>query len=138
MVQVALIMQVIAGTAVDVGLAKKCLSEQKAKLYVVLMFTVYLLGNKHFTLLSHVVESGAMMDLRLLRSYLRMRAGSIEGYENVIGFAALFPSNMLPIVGQILNVLFYCPMGYLLPVLKPKHSIWQVILIGFLHLLRRR
>ena len=44
----------------------------------------------------------------------------------------MFLHGALPIVGLILNILLYYPLGYLLPILFPKLKPKHVILIGCL------
>ena len=48
------------------------------------------------------------------------------------GFAALFLRDTTLLVGIILNILLYYPLGYLLPILFPKLKPKHVILIGCL------
>jgi glycopeptide antibiotics resistance protein len=55
-----------------------------------------------------------------------------EEESTVTGFAALFLKDTSPLVGILLNILLYHPLGYLLPILFPKLKPKHVILIGCL------
>lgn len=132
MIQIIIILVVVAGISAVTGLIQRYLPGRMGKRCLGLIFAVYLAGNLYFTLFSRVVGSGAVVDLRPFGSYLRLFEEEIVGYENAVGFAAMFLKNTSPIDGQILNVLLYCPMGYLLPAVFPKLRPRQVVGIGCL------
>ena len=96
------------------------------------MFTIYVLGNLYFTLLSRVPDSEQFSELQPFRSYCRAFESISEEESTLTGFAALFLKDTSPLVGIILNILLYYPLGYLLPILFPKLKPKHVILIGCL------
>lgn len=95
------------------------------------VFGLYILGNLYFTILSRVPNSECHLELIPFRVYGRLFVGSTEE-TNATGFMVWFLGNTLPIVGLILNILLYYPLGYLLPILFPKLKPKHVILIGSL------
>ena len=95
------------------------------------VFAIYVLGNLYFTLLSRVPDSEHYFELMPFRVYGRLFVASTEE-SNATGFVVWFLGNTLPIVGLILNILLYYPLGYLLPILFPKLKLKHVILIGCL------
>ena len=109
-------------------------ARRDGKFYLLLwiVFLVYILGSLYFTVLSRRVGSGSFTEFRPVQVYTRLFSEPIDVGDAAIGFAAKFLNKTSPVVGLILNILLYYPLGYLLPILflkiKPKH----VILIGCL------
>lgn len=95
-------------------------------------FILYCAGNLYFTLLSRKAGSQSQVDLIPFRSYLRLFAPPEEADASATGFAAWFLAGTPPIVGIVLNVFLYYPLGYLVPQLFPRLKPWQVIAIGCL------
>ena len=106
--------------------------DRKFSLLLWIVFIVYILGYLYFTVLSRCVGSGAFTEFRPFQVYTRLFAEPIDAGDAAIGFAAKFLNNTPPIVGLILNILLYYPLGYLLPILFPKLKPKHVILIGCL------
>ena len=106
-------------------------SSKQLKRLMLGVFVAYILGNLYFTLFSRTVDSGRHLELQPFRTYSRLfEESTVEA--TATGFAAVFLRNTLPIVGLILNILLYYPLGYLLPILFPKLKPKHVILIGCL------
>lgn len=103
-----------------------------ADLMIWSIFLVYTSGYLYFTVFSRQMGSGAFVELRPFQVYTRLFAEPIDAGNAAIGFAAKFLNNTPPIVGLILNILLYYPLGYLLPILFPKLKPKHVILIGCL------
>ena len=97
-----------------------------------IMFCIYVVGNMYCTTFSRVFGSGVTVELRPFMSIVRLFDEPIEAAGNAVGFFARFMSGTPPIVGIILNILLYYPLGYLLPILFPKLKPKHVILIGCL------
>lgn len=95
------------------------------------VFGLYILGNIYFTMLSRTPDSEHYLELMPFRVYGRLFVASTEE-SNATGFVVWFLGNTMPIVGLILNILLYYPLGYLLPILFPKLKPKHVILIGCL------
>ena len=96
------------------------------------MFLIYTTGFLYFTVFSRRVGSGAFVEFRPFQVYTRLFAEPVDAGNAAVGFAAKFLNNTPPIVGLILNILLYYPLGYLLPILFPKLKPKHVILIGCL------
>lgn len=96
------------------------------------MLLIYTIVYLYFTIFSRQFGSGAYVELRPFQVYTRLFAEPIDAGDAAVGFAAKFLNNTLPIVGLILNILLYYPLGYLLLILFPKLKAKQVILIGCL------
>ena len=84
------------------------------------------------TTFSRVIASGVTVELRPFMSIVRLFNEPIEGGGKVVGLFAWFMNGAAPIVGLLLNILLYYPLGYLLPILFPKLKPKHVILIGCL------
>ena len=95
------------------------------------VFGLYVLGNMYFTMLSRVPDSEFHLDLTPFRVYGRLFVVSSEE-SNTTGFVPWLLGNTLPVVGLILNILLYYPLGYLIPILFPKLKSKQVVFIGCL------
>ena len=96
------------------------------------IFCAYTAGYLYFTILSRQLGSGAFLALRPFQVYARLFAEPADAGEAAVGFAAKFLNAIPPIVGLVLNILLYYPLGYLLPILFPKLKPKHVILIGCL------
>ena len=93
---------------------------------------IYATGYLYFTVFSRQMGSGAFVELRPFQVYTRLFAEPIDAGDAARGFAAKFLNSTPPIVGLILNILLYYPLGYLLPILFPQLKPKHVILIGCL------
>ena len=132
MFQIGCVMLLIGAMMCSV---KKALRLQQQKIVNSLLwvvFLVYTTGFLYFTVFSRRVGSGAFVELRPFQVYTRLFADPIDAGDAAIGFSAKFLNNTPPIVGLILNILLYYPLGYLLPILFPKLKPKHVILIGCL------
>jgi len=96
------------------------------------MFLIYMIGNLYCTTFSRVPNSGRMIDLRPFKTYFELFKEPPKGGGEVTGLFAWFMKDASSIVGLILNILLYYPLGYLLPILFPKIKPKHVILIGCL------
>ena len=97
-----------------------------------MMFVVYIAGYLYCTVFSREWGSGVTVEFRPFMSIVRLFDEPIEGGGKVVGLFAWFMSGAAPIVGIILNILLYYPLGYLLPILFPKLKPKHVIIIGCL------
>ena len=132
MFQILSIFAVIA--ILTVAVPKVWAHKSKASIKRVLwsVFVVYLIGNLYCTTFSRVPNSGRMIDLRPFKTYFELFKEPLEGGGEVTGLFAWFMKDTSPLVGLILNILLYYPLGYLLPILFPKLKPKYVILIGCL------
>lgn len=96
------------------------------------VFCLYTIGQLYCTTFSRVFGSGVTVELRPFMSIVRLFNEPIEGGGKVVGLFAWFMNGAAPIVGLILNILLYYPVGYLLPILFPRIKPKHVILIGCL------
>ena len=128
---VCILIPLVAMTLFTRPLMKLC-STRQAEWLLWSLFVIYLFGNLYFTLLSREPGSGQYLELMPFRVYGHLfEPQSVVG-ETATGFVAMFLLGTLPIVGLILNILLYYPLGYLLPILFPKLKPKHVILIGCL------
>ena len=132
MYQISIITALVAGMAAAVSMMKKRLPKRLFGQMIWLMFAVYIAGNLYFTLLSRVPGSGTQLDLQPFQTYAKLFEWREAGFENATGFAAAFLKDTSPFVGVFLNVLLYCPLGYLLHILFPKLKPRYIVLIGCL------
>ena len=132
MYQVLMISLLLLSVFVAVEIISRKFSRQWFRPLIWLAFAVYILGNLHFTLLSRVPGSGRELALQPFRTYTVLFERVDTDFENAIGFVAEFLKDTSPLVGIILNIQLYWPLGYLLPILFPKLKSKQVILIGCL------
>ncbi len=105
---------------------------QEMKRIALLVFSVYLVGNLYFTLLSRTIGSGAFVELKPFHVYTRLFEKTIESGVATSGFAEKYLEGISPFAGLILNILLYYPLGYLLPIIFPKLKPKHIILIGCL------
>lgn len=131
MIQIVSILVIIFGLTVVTPLLVNYSRSKHMKLILWLIFCVYLVGNLYFTVFSRTAGSSQHFELQPFRAYGHLFESPTEEVT-VIGFAAMFLQGTLPIVGLILNILLYYPLGYLIPILFPKLKPKQVILIGCL------
>jgi len=115
---------------VNLVISQKRSIKQSALLFAV--FLVYAAGNLYFTIFSRQIGSGVILEFRPLQIYTHLFEKSVDAGDTAIGFASKFLNATPPIVGLILNILLYYPLGYLLPILFPKLKPRYVILIGCL------
>ena len=132
MYQIIAVLVFVIGMVICVEFCCKKLSRGKKLLIVWTIFFGYGIGNLYATLLARTVGYDAHVELLPFRTYLILfaRHASIKPVgSNAI---AVFLEGEPPIVGLILNILLYYPLGYLLPILFPKLKPKHVILIGCL------
>ena len=125
-------MAVIICMSIIVAKVQKLADRSVRKRILSLVFAIYTIGNLYCTMFSREFGSGVTVDLRPFQTYFHLFEPTSEGGGKVYGLLALFMSGTLPIVGLILNILLYYPLGYLLPILSPKLKPKHVILIGCL------
>lgn len=132
MFQILSILVVIA--VLTLAIPKVCAHKSKPTIIRLLwvIFVIYLIGNLYCTTFSRVPNSGRMLDLRPFKTYFELFKEPLEGGGEVTGLFAWFMKDTSPLVGLILNILLYYPLGYLLPILFPKLKPKHVILIGCL------
>lgn len=130
MAQVFCILILLVVMMIVTSLIKNKCTWQKGRLLMCSIFAIYALGNLYFTLASRAPDSGQYLKLRPFHSYGRLFERGTVDEATVTGFAALFLKETTLLVGLILNILLYYPLGYLLPVLFPKLKPKRVILIG--------
>lgn len=131
MIQIVSILIIVLGLTVGMPLVVNSSRLIHRQLILGLIFCVYLVGNLYFTVFSRTAGSSQHFELQPFRVYGRLFESPTEE-EIAIGFAAIFLQGILPIVGLILNILLYYPLGYLLPILFPKLKPKHIILIGCL------
>ena len=97
-----------------------------------ILFVCYLCSNLYFTLLSRKTGTGAHLNLIPFQIYSRLAEAPTARMASLSGLASIMLSDLTTAEGVFLNVLLYCPLGYLLPILFPKLKPKNVILIGCL------
>ncbi len=137
-VRVILISLVVLGMAVLLPGLLRLFHGKHHRWILHLVFMVYLTGNLYFTILFREEMPEAMYELELFGAFRR----SIRLDFGILGTIRRLLTEGLPagirivstesLEGQILNILLYVPMGYLLRFVWPKLRFAQVILIGFL------
>lgn len=105
-------------------------------------FLIYFYGFLYFTFFSREAGDDVLLRLQLLRSYKRAFAFD-SGFLHVIkqifteGLNSGLNSNHIEstktLEGIILNILFFVPLGYMLPCIfkKLQKALWGVVLIVF-------
>ena len=131
MLQIICVLTIIISLTIFTPLIKNMERYKVSRLILWVMFTVYIAGNLYFTVFSRspgVIQRYEFYPLKIYSRLLEIPQ------DNVVaaGFVAKFLYGTLPIVGLILNILLYYPLGYLLPILFPKLKSKHVILIGCL------
>ena len=132
MVQIAIILVPLVGISMLLPQIKQRVTNAKAQFIICIVLAVYVWGNLYFTILSRSPGTERMLELRPFCIYGRLFIPPMEGGPSPTTFAGRFMESTLPIVGLILNILLYYPMGYILPILFPKLKPKYVILIGCL------
>lgn len=132
MVQVFCILTLLVVMMIVTSIIKNKCIWQKRRWLMWCVFTIYALGNLYFTLVSRAPDSGQYLELQPFRSYGRLFKSGPVDKATVTGFAELFLKDTTLLVGIILNILLYYPLGYLLPILFPKLKPKHVIFIGCL------
>ena len=132
MVQVFCILTLLVVMMIVTSIIKNKCIWQKRRWLMWCIFTIYALGNLYFTLASRAPDSGQYLKLQPFHSYGRLFERGTVDEATATGFAALFLRDTTLLVGIILNILLYYPLGYLLPILFPKLKPKHVILIGCL------
>ena len=105
--------------------------DKASRMVLWIMLFAYIAGNLYFTVFSRNPGVTQHYELHPFKVYSRLFDVSQEDVV-ATGFAAKFLYGTPPIVGLILNILLYYPLGYLLPILFPKLKPKHVILIGCL------
>ncbi len=132
MLQIGIILLIVVGAFFVLEWAKKRFGRRGYMFFLWFVFTIYVLGNLYFTLLSRTPGTETKLTLLPFQSYARMGGAVPAEAEEAAGFAAMFLKGTTALDGIILNILLYVPLRYLLPRLFPKLKAWQVILIGLL------
>lgn len=132
MLQILCISLVIIIMTIIITWLDKRIEKQLFRKVLLTLFIIYLCGNLYFTIFSRDVGNGVFVDLMPFHSYSRLFIKPIRGTTAVSGLAAVMLKGTRPIIGLILNILLYYPLGYLLPILFPKLKPMHVILIGCL------
>lgn len=132
MLQIGCVVLLIFLMTHTISCALRVKRDEKTCFVIWAVFLVHAAGYLYFTVLSRRVGSGAFIEFRPFQVYTRLFAESIDAGDAAIGFAAKFLNKTPPVVGLILNILLYYPLGYLLPILFPKLKPKHVILIGCL------
>ena len=93
----------------------KAIAEPRNNLVLILTLSVYVAGVFHFT------GAGTVYDIR----QYGLSAMALE--LNLIPFSA----GPIDVVGYLLNVVLFVPLGFLLPLLWPKENrFWKILLAG--------
>lgn len=132
MAQIAIILIPIVGISILLPQIKRRAEKTKAQVLVCAIFVVYICGNLYFTVLSRNPGIERLVDLKPFGVYTRLFEQPLKGGPPPTTFIEAFLGSTLPIVGLILNILLYYPLGYLLPILFPKLKPKHVIFIGCL------
>lgn len=132
MIQIGSILLLLVGLTLVCSWIRKRVSGASRQRLLWCIGVVYCVGNLYFTLLSRTAGTQSHVELIPFRSYLRLFETSEETTEAAVGFAAWFLSGTSPVVGIVLNIFLYYPLGYLARQIFPRLKVWQVILIGML------
>lgn len=132
MIQIGCILLLLVGLTLLCPRIQKRVSDASRRRLLWCIGVVYCVGNLYFTLLSRTAGTQSHVELIPFRSYLRLFETSEETTEAAVGFAAWFLAGTSPVVGIILNIFLYYPLGYLARQIFPKLNVWWVILIGML------
>lgn len=132
MIQIVIILVLIATMMLFVSMLHKWKNASQRAVLLWSVFVIYALGNLYFTLLSRKKSPVAYFNLLPFRGYTNLLRPPEEGIEMVTGIAVFFLQDTVPIVGILLNILLYYPLGYLLPLLFPRLESNHVIFIGCL------
>lgn len=132
MLQIICILVIIIGLTVITPFIKHMERYKASRMILWIMFCIYVIGNMYCTTFSRVFGSGVTVELRPFMSIVRLFDDPVEGGGRVIGLFAWFMGGSAPLVGLILNILLYYPLGYLLPILFPKLKPKHIILVGCL------
>lgn len=132
MIQIGSILLLLVGLTLLCPWIQKRVSDASRRRLLWCIGVVYCVGNLYFTLLSRTAGTQSHVELIPFRSYLRLFEASEETTEAAVGFAAWFLAGTSPVVGIILNIFLYYPLGYLARQIFPRLKVWQVILIGML------
>lgn len=109
-----------------------CTSFRIKKPFLWCVFLIYILGNMYFTLFSRTIDSRNILELVPFRTYYRIIKSAQSAALTVEWPSAIFVGAQDLIIGVLLNVLLYYPMGYLLSWLLLKRSQKAIILVGIL------
>ena len=132
MFQIVSVLVIILGLTVIIPMIENRLKDENAGFTLWAVFVAYCLGNLYFTVLSRKPGITQQFELIPFNIYGRLFEELSEEEITGTGFAAKFLYGAPPVVGLILNILLYYPLGYLLPLLFPKLKPKHVILIGCL------
>ena len=130
--QIICIPFMIAGMMICVKVCQNRAPLKVRKVVLPIVFCIYCFGNLYATVLSRNVGYDAQVELMPFHTYFELF--DIVESDRPIGnnAIAVFLKGTPPIVGLILNILLYYPLGYLLPMLFPNLKPKHVILIGCL------
>lgn len=131
MLQIICILVIIIGLTVITPFIKNMGRERISRILLWVMFSFYISGNMYFTMLSRNPGATQHCELHPLKVYSRLFEIPREDVA-ATGFAAKFLYGTPPIVGLILNIFLYYPLGYMLLILFPKLKPKQIVLIGCL------
>lgn len=132
MIQIGCILLLLVGLTLLCPWLQKRVSVSATRWLLWCVGVTYCVGNMYFTLLSRTAGTQSHVELIPFRSYLRLFETQEETTEAAVGFAAWFLAGTSPVVGIILNLFLYYPLGYLSQQIFPRLKMWQVILIGML------
>jgi len=132
MFQIVSVLVIILGLTVIIPMIENRLKDKNAGFILWAVFVAYCLGNLYFTVLSRKPGITQQFELIPFNIYGRLFEELSEEEITGTGFAAKFLYGAPPVVGLILNILLYYPLGYLLPILFPKLKPKHIILIGCL------
>lgn len=132
MIQIGCILLLLVGLTLLCPWFQKRGSDASRRRLLWCIGVIYCVGNLYFTLLSRTAGTQSQVELIPFRSYLRLFEAPEETTEATAGFAAWFLEGTSPVVGIILNLFLYYPLGYLAQQIFPRLKMWQIILIGML------
>lgn len=130
--QIICILFMIAGMMACIEVCQNRAPKKVRKVILTVVFCTYCFGNLYATVLSRNVGYDAQVELMPFHTYFELF--DITESDRPIGnnVIAVFLKGTPPIVGLILNILLYYPLGYLLAVMSPQLKPKYVILIGCL------
>ena len=95
-----------------------------------IMFAIYVAGYLYFVFWSRNPGSESRVNLTPFQTYFHLFDRSESGERFATNFQLIGLESAVPLVGILLNILLYYPLGYFLLTLFPKLKAWHVLLIA--------
>lgn len=132
MFHVAGLIVVLAVITIIAGYMRKETKNSKYHLALWIMFSIYIAGYLYFVFLSRKPGSECRVDLTPFQTYFHLFDQSESGERFATNFQIIGLESSVPLVGILLNMILYYPLGYFLLNLFPKLKAKQVLLIACL------